>query len=175
MRFTKSLHAILLTACLLVATTGQTATDPRPPAMKLGDVVRPLAYKLDLTVLPDATGFDGKVEVEIDLDLQRPLDFFWMNGRQLEIRRATLLVDGKLLAASTVAAGGDFIGVRLPQVVPAGRARLAIEYGGQVSSGMKRVRFATTAPLPTYLVALGVGPFDVVDGGTAGINQTPLR
>jgi len=166
-----------------------------------------------------------------------------MNGRQLEIKRATLLVNGKELPASTVAAGDDFIGVRLPQTAPAGRARLAFEYTGRISSrdtrglfrqqaggdwyvfsqfestaarrafpsfdeprwktpwtialtvkrdhvavsnapmvgedegasGMKRVRFATTAPLPTYLVALGVGPFDVVDGGTAGINQTRLR
>ena len=31
--------------------------------------------------------------------------------------------------------------------------------------GMKRVVFAATKPLPTYLVALAVGPFDIVDGG----------
>ena len=40
---------------------------------------------------------------------------------------------------------------------------------------MKRVRFAPTAPLPTYLVAFAVGPFDVVDGGRAGKKGTPLR
>ncbi|MEN3293451.1 MAG: hypothetical protein V7642_2704 [Burkholderiales bacterium] len=44
-----------------------------------------------------------------------------------------------------------------------------------VGADMKRVRFAKTLPLPTYLVALGVGPFDVVDGGVAGRNNTPLR
>ena len=31
------------------------------------------------------------------------------------------------------------------------------------ASGMKRVRFATTKPLPTYLIALAVGPLDVVE------------
>ncbi|HEX2574402.1 MAG TPA: M1 family aminopeptidase [Polyangia bacterium] len=31
-----------------------------------------------------------------------------------------------------------------------------------LDGGMKRVRFATTKPLPTYLVAWAVGPFDVV-------------
>src|SRR6478609_6953301 len=41
--------------------------------------------------------------------------------------------------------------------------------------GWKQVRFATTPPLSSYLVALGVGPFDVVDGGKAGLKQTPLR
>ena len=30
--------------------------------------------------------------------------------------------------------------------------------------GMKRVRFAQTPPLPSYLVAFAVGPFEIVDG-----------
>ncbi len=40
---------------------------------------------------------------------------------------------------------------------------------------MKRVHFAPTPPLPTYLVAFAVGPFDVVDGGKAGKKGTQLR
>jgi alanyl aminopeptidase len=40
---------------------------------------------------------------------------------------------------------------------------------------MKRVRFAPTPPLPSYLVAFAVGPFDVVDGGRAGKKGTQLR
>ena len=43
------------------------------------------------------------------------------------------------------------------------------------SDGSKLVRFATTRPLPAYLVAFAVGPFDVVDLGKAGQNKTPLR
>jgi cytosol alanyl aminopeptidase len=42
-------------------------------------------------------------------------------------------------------------------------------------SGMKAVAFAETPPLPSYLVALVVGPFDVVGAGTAGHHGTPLR
>jgi aminopeptidase N len=41
--------------------------------------------------------------------------------------------------------------------------------------GMKRIEFAETRPLPSYLVALVVGPFDVVSAGTAGHHDTPLR
>ncbi len=41
--------------------------------------------------------------------------------------------------------------------------------------GWKTVRFAPTRPLPSYLVAFGVGPFDVVDAGRAGRNHTPIR
>lgn len=37
------------------------------------------------------------------------------------------------------------------------------------------VRFASTRPLPSYLVAVAVGPFDVVDVGASGRNRTPTR
>jgi alanyl aminopeptidase len=38
----------------------------------------------------------------------------------------------------------------------------------------KRVAFAPTRPLPSYLVAFAVGPFDVVDAGAAG-SGVPIR
>jgi aminopeptidase N len=42
-------------------------------------------------------------------------------------------------------------------------------------NGMKAVTFRETAPLPSYLIAIGVGPFELVDAGTAGRRKTPLR
>jgi alanyl aminopeptidase len=42
-------------------------------------------------------------------------------------------------------------------------------------AGWRRHRFAETRPLPSYLVAFAVGPYDVVDGGVAGRKKTPLR
>ncbi len=45
----------------------------------------------------------------------------------------------------------------------------------QEADGMKAVTFAETLPLPSYLVAIGVGPFEVVDAGVAGRKKTPLR
>ncbi len=49
-----------------------------------------------------------------------------------------------------------------------GGADIAVSNGPQqevqaLADGRRRVVFATTAPLPTYLVALAVGPFDVVE------------
>jgi alanyl aminopeptidase len=41
--------------------------------------------------------------------------------------------------------------------------------------GMKRVVFAPTAPLPSYLIAFAVGPFEIVDAGRAGKNSVPIR
>lgn len=42
-------------------------------------------------------------------------------------------------------------------------------------NGMKAVTFAETAPLPSYLVAFAVGPFEAVEAGTAGRGKTPIR
>ena len=44
-----------------------------------------------------------------------------------------------------------------------------------LGSGTKRVSFAPTRPLPSYLVAFAVGPFEVVDAGKIGRKPTPLR
>lgn len=44
------------------------------------------------------------------------------------------------------------------------------------SEGDRKVyRFKQTKPLPSYLVAFGVGPFDYVDAGRAGKNHVPVR
>ncbi|MEC7524460.1 MAG: M1 family metallopeptidase [Myxococcota bacterium] len=47
----------------------------------------------------------------------------------------------------------------------------------ETTGGMRRVRFATTEPLPTYLVAFAVGPFDVVEGeavATSDVRSRPV-
>ena len=44
-----------------------------------------------------------------------------------------------------------------------------------VSGGLERVTFAESKPMPSYLVAFMVGPFDVVDAGTVGRRHVPLR
>jgi len=49
------------------------------------------------------------------------------------------------------------------------------EASATVEDGVREVVFAQTKPLPSYLIAFAVGPFDVVDGGSAGRNDTPIR
>ena len=41
--------------------------------------------------------------------------------------------------------------------------------------GLKRVTFAESRPMPSYLVAFVVGPFDLVDGGPIGRAHVPLH
>jgi alanyl aminopeptidase len=44
----------------------------------------------------------------------------------------------------------------------------------QERDGMKRVHFARTKPLPSYLVAFGVGPYDVLEA-RPGVSKVPMR
>ncbi len=41
--------------------------------------------------------------------------------------------------------------------------------------GRRVVRFTKTPPLPSYLIAFAVGPFDYVDAGRAGARRIPIR
>jgi alanyl aminopeptidase len=41
--------------------------------------------------------------------------------------------------------------------------------------GLKTVKFAETKPLPSYLVAIAVGPMDIVPAGEAGAHHTKIR
>ncbi|CAN5898873.1 M1 family metallopeptidase [soil metagenome] len=43
-----------------------------------------------------------------------------------------------------------------------------------LAGGKRRVEFAKTKPLPSYLIAFGVGPFEIVDGGKTK-SGTPVR
>ncbi len=43
------------------------------------------------------------------------------------------------------------------------------------AEGWRKFVFAPTKPLPSYLVAFGVGPFEIVPAGTAGRNRIPVR
>src|SRR5580704_7917011 len=56
--------------------------------------------------------------------------------------------------------------------VALGNAPVVSEHGEE---GGKLVELAESKPLPSYLVAFVVGPFDVVDAGVAGHHGTPLR
>lgn len=71
------------------------------------------------------------------------------------------------------------IRITLPadQVAVANSAETGVKKDGK---GWKTVTFATTQPLPTYLVAYAIGPWDVVDGAAIPANQwrkqaVPLR
>ena len=47
--------------------------------------------------------------------------------------------------------------------------------GPDEDPALKRVRFAETRPLPSYLIAFAVGPFETVAAGRTGMRPTPSR
>ncbi|QSQ28472.1 M1 family metallopeptidase [Pyxidicoccus parkwayensis] len=55
------------------------------------------------------------------------------------------------------------------------RANHAVVSEEPLPGGLKQVTFAESRPMPSYLVAFVVGPFDVVDGGSIGRAHVPLR
>src|SRR6185369_10276283 len=225
-----------LLAAMLLAAQWSIAQEA-PPALRLPGTVRPLHYAAELTVKPAESTFSGTIDIEVEV--LRETSVVWLNARFLTIDSAR--IDGR--SAQVVAGGDDFVGLRPDAPLAAGKARLRIEYRGELSDrdtagafrqheagewyvytqgepiyarrvfpcfdepgykvpwqlslvvaaghlavsntpalaeeslpdGMKRVRFAPTRPLPSYLVAFGVGPFDIVDAGSAGRNATPVR
>jgi alanyl aminopeptidase len=50
-----------------------------------------------------------------------------------------------------------------------------VEFESAGADGVRVVRFKKTEPLPSYLVALAVGPFEYVDAGRVGMKKTPIR
>ena len=227
------------------AATAPVATTAAAPASfpkgQLTDAVKPLAYRLDLTVDPDLERFSGKVE--IDATLKTASTTIDLHGRDLAMKKAVVMAGGKTLTGTW--AQLDPTGVArltFAEPVPAGRVTLAFEYDapfntgpagmfrvkvgddwyawtqlesidgravfpsfdepgfkqpftvtlrtkpGQVAvsnapqvsttpeNGLDVHRYAPTLPLPTYLVAMMVGPFATLEGQVAPTAQraTPL-
>ena len=210
-----------------------------PPKLRLGDSVMPSRYAVELTLAPDRDGFQGIVN--IDIDVRTPSQVVWLNSTELQISEASFQPENGMPENATLVPGGhDFAGFSFEQPV-SGKGTLRIVYQGKISrtsnagvfqlkeagqwyvysqfeptdarrafpcfdepsfkvpwqltlhvpkddlavsntpmlseseeaGGMKVVRFKPTPPLPSYLVAFGVGNFDVVNAGKAG--KTRLR
>ena len=50
-----------------------------------------------------------------------------------------------------------------------------VESTQRLADGRRETRFAETAPMASYLLAIAAGPFTVVDAGTAGTRSLPVR
>jgi alanyl aminopeptidase len=202
-----------------------------------------MRYQARLRIDPNEPTFSGVID--IDLTLASPSALLWLNAVKLTVDHAQFTVGKQTISARVVPGGEDFLGFAPSsgQPLPAGPARLHVEYRGQISShdnrglyrlkegdhwyavtqhesifarrtfpcfdepsfkvpwqltlevkegdlalsntpavgekrehpGMKTVSFAPTKPLPSYLVAMAVGPFSLADGGTAGRNKVRVR
>ncbi|NNE59095.1 MAG: M1 family metallopeptidase [Hellea sp.] len=209
------------------------SSDGIPHAM-LPDNIAPTAYRIDMIIDPDESGFSGLVE--IDVDIKTPSDKIWIHAKEMDVNGATAkLADGSEVKLDFTAvsleeapSGIAYLAAETP--LPKGAATLSLPYetpfnlnlnsaykvergedayiitqfealGAREAfpsfdeprfkvpfdisitapednfvyantpeitqnsdgSGWIRYEFAQTKPLPTYLIAFGVGPFDVVE------------
>jgi alanyl aminopeptidase len=225
-------------AGIVVAPQG-VAPEP-PPGLRLPAAFKPLAQRVELTLVPSADAFEGTTEVEIELPTAT--DVLWLNAKELVVKKAVARLGGTESVAQTFLSP-ERVALRFAHPLGPGQATLHLEFTGVISKtddsgvfhqveggdwyaitqfeetdarrafpcvdepsakipweislrvpkdlvavsntplasteaageGMKRVRFARTKPLPSYLVAFAVGPFDSVDARPAGVNKTPMR
>ncbi|HEU4404454.1 MAG TPA: M1 family metallopeptidase [Polyangiaceae bacterium] len=112
-----------------------------PIAGRLPSDVRPLHYRLDLSLDPAQTAYRG--DVEIELALERPRSILWLHGRGLSLQPPTVRgADDKALVGQARSGGDDgLVAVALPASVGPGRVTLRISFAGttrRTCSGLYR-------------------------------------
>ncbi|MDO6414748.1 M1 family metallopeptidase [Sphingomonas sp. BIUV-7] len=144
------LAALAFASPLAIATAAHAAetgivADASAPKGKLPDQARPIAYRLDLTILPDQPRFSG--HAEIDVTVKAETKSLYLHGRDLTMAGARAIVGGKTIPAKwaqvdkTGTARLDFAAP-----LPAGRATLAFDYDaaiGDSPSSLYRVKVGT--------------------------------
>src|ERR1043166_3580224 len=87
-----------------------------PPKLKLGDGIRPVKYAADLTLVPGATTFSGKIDIEVALS--RPAALVWLNATDLTLGKAAVTYGGRTETATVEPGDNDFVGLKLPTEIP---------------------------------------------------------
>jgi aminopeptidase N len=133
-----------LAALLLMFFAASAIAAPEVPTGILPDVATPLAYRLELTVVPERERFSG--HAEIDVTLKEKTRSLHLHGRGLRVSRAHALVAGRKIKARyrEVEASG-VARVDFTRALPAGKATLVFEYDapfGDSASGLYRVKVA---------------------------------
>jgi alanyl aminopeptidase len=204
------------------------SASPVATVLRLPRDVRPLAYALELSVLPKQARFSGRTQIVIALDAAK--DVIALHGKELHVTSVSAIAGDETINGSYQQQNEDGLAsLHFERPLPAGQSRLVIAYDAPFDRSLqglyrvdaegesyaftqfesisarkafpcfdepgwktpfdlwltvdahdvavsntlpiaeehagarKRVHFAQTQPLPTYLVALGVGPLDVVD------------
>lgn len=230
-----------------IETTDIFRIDEIPHAQLSGNVV-PQSYRIDMKMDPDADGFSGVVE--IDVEILKPTDKIWLHGKHMTVTSATAMIGGEQMPLvftelPAADAPSGVANLTSETVLPAGKTTLTLAYetpynqalnsayqvkrGGEgyivtqfeplgareafpsfdepkykvpftlsitapkddvvyantpetsvveTEDGWLKHSFATTRPLPTYLVAFGAGPYDINDFGLIppnSVRKTPLE
>jgi len=119
------------------------AAEDFPPG-KLPDTVAPVAYRIDLTIIPEQPRFSG--HVEIDVTLKREAQSIFLHGRDLKMSRVTVQQGQQRFDATYTEL--DPLGtarVDFRRKLPAGKLTLSFEYDapfGDSPAGLYRINVA---------------------------------
>lgn len=114
------------------------------PRGRLSDAAKPLAYRLDLTVVPDQERFSGHAEIDVDLKSQTTSLF--LHGRKLNVKTVTATSGGNKVKATYSEL--DKLGTArldFERAIAAGKVTLSFDYDaafGDGPSGLYRLKVA---------------------------------
>lgn len=169
-RITKPVNAIWLHADQLTINSAQ--IDGRPlPEPSVGDQMLGYRVVLDPGTAKLTFDFSGSLENDEEGLFRQESSggyYIFSQGESVFARRFTPCFDEPRFKTPW----------QLTLVVP--KADVALGNTPELSSRAlpdrrKEVTFAESGPLPSYLVALAVGPFDLVDAGKVGKANVPVR
>lgn len=139
------LAPLMLCAAVLATATVAQETPPADtaPNGRLPEGVRPLHYRLDLTIDPREQRFGGTVAIRIELD--EASDGFWMHGNNLDVQEINVTPEGgePVPASYEQVLDSGVVWINFAETVPGGEAMLNVVYDAPFDpalSGMFRVK-----------------------------------
>ncbi|MBB5710844.1 M1 family metallopeptidase [Sphingomonas xinjiangensis] len=128
------MRAFLLAVIALFAPALAFAQADTLPTGKLPDMARPVAYRLDMTIIPDQPRFSG--HTEIDVDLKQPARSIFLHGRDLHIAKAVVRVGREEGPATfTQKTPQGLAQLDFGRMVPAGRITLKFDHDAAFATG----------------------------------------
>ena len=125
--------ALGLAAAFAQAEVQPPSTAPPVPGLRLPRDVVPLAYAPRLVVDPAVATFAGTID--IDVRVERPTDVVWLNAKDITLRDAKAQVGGaqaEPIRATRIGGSDEVMGLRFERPLPAGGARIALDYTAKV-------------------------------------------
>jgi len=110
------------------------ATPPAPPALdapegiRLPHTFRPTAQRVWLSVVPSASDFSGRTEIDGTLDSSTSV--IWLNADVLQIGPVVARVGTEQVPADPVVRDDERVALRFPHPLPPGPVTLALEFRG---------------------------------------------
>ena len=105
--------------------------DPTPPKLRLPGDVRPLRNQVELTIDPARSDFEGRIS--IDVDIVQATDTIWLDADGIEVLHAELEQGQRHQPLVAWTAPRSFLALRAQAPLPTGRARIVVDYRGQMS------------------------------------------